>query len=431
MIRRMTMTKTNDSQILSVVHPICCGLDVHKDQVSACLLFPDETGQPTSEIKEFKTFTDDLLNLRNWLTERGCPVAAMESTGVYWRPIHNVLEHHLEVILVNARHVKNVPGRKTDISDCKWLAGLLRHGLLKGSFILPQYAREWRELWGVRQGYVRTAGDFGRRIHKLLQCANIKIDSVVSDLFGVTGRNLMKLLIRRQSNITLEEIEQCARGRLKEKTYELHRSIKGFFSNHHAHLLSTLLATVEYLEAQIEAVSRRLCSLMADQASIIERLDQVPGINEIGAMGILSHIGIDLKAFPTEDAFCSWQGICPRNNESAGKRHRGKPSVRKHPLKTLLIELAWTSIKKKGSYYKEKFHRLKGRTGAKCAITVIGHKLAKAIYHIVKEGVPYRELGEEYIPRQKTAAKLNRLRFQAKALGYTLLPLSSETFQPS
>ncbi|MEN6509404.1 MAG: IS110 family transposase [Smithella sp.] len=417
------MIKTNDSQILSVVHPICCGLDVHKDQVSACLLFTDETGQPASEIKEFKTFTDDLFSLRDWLIAHECPILAMESTGVYWRPIHNVLEHHLEVILVNARHVKNVPGRKTDISDCKWLAGLLRHGLLKGSFILPQYAREWRELWGVRQSYVRTTGDFGRRIHKILQCANIKIDSVVSDLFGATGRNLMKLLIRRQSDITLEEIEQCARGKLRQKTLELHRSIKGFFSNHHAHLLSTLLTTVEYLEAQIEAVTRRLRALMADHAPLIERLDEVPGINEIGAMGILSHIGIDLKAFPTEDAFCSWQGICPGNNESAGKRHHGKPTVRKHPLKTLLIELAWTSIKKKGSYYKEKFHRLKARIGAKCAITAIAHKLAKAIYHIVKEGASYRELGEEFLSRQKTAARLNRLRFQAKALGYLLTPI--------
>jgi transposase len=415
------MAKTNDSQILSVVHPVCCGLDVHKDHVSVCLLSTDESGQVVSEIKEFRTFTDDLLILRKWLTAHGCPIAAIESTGVYWRPVHNVLEGYLEVILVNARHVKNVPGRKTDIADSKWLAGLLRHGLLRGSFILPKDARQWRELWAMRQSYVRTVGDFRRRVHKTLQCANIKIDSVVSDLFGVTGRNLMKLLIRRQSDITLEEIEQCARGPLRNKTQELYRSIKGFFTSHHAYVLSTLLQTVENLEAQIEAVTRALRSMMTEHDSQIARLDTIPGINEVGAMGILSHLGIDLSAFPTVEAFCSWQGLCPGNNESAGKRHSGKPVVRKQPLKTLLVELAWTAIKKKGSYYKEKFHRLKARRGAKRAITAIAHKLAKAVYYVLKNAENYRELGEGYLEQRNQAAKLKRLHTQAKAMGFVLV----------
>jgi transposase len=380
------MAKTDDSQIISVVHPVCCGLDVHKKHVSACFLSTCENGEVVSEIKEFKTFTDDLLNLRNWLVAQDCPVVAIESTGVYWRPVHNVLEGHLEVILVNARHVKNVPGRKTDIRDAKWLAGLLRHGLLRGSFILPRDARKWRELWTIRQSYVRTVGDFRRRIHKNLECANIKIDSVVSDLFGVTGRNLMKLLIQRQSDITLEEIVQCTRGTLKSKSQELYCSVRGFFTNHHAYALSTLLQTVESLEAQIEDISRTLRSMMGDHASHITRLDKIPGINEIGAMGILSLSGVDLSAFPTVEAFCSWQGLCPGNNESAGKRHSGKPVVRKHPLKTLFIELAWAAIKTKGSYYKEKFHRLKARRGAKRAITAIAHKIAKAVYHVLKNG---------------------------------------------
>lgn len=419
------MAKMKDSQILTVVHPVCCGLDVHKDHVSACLLSIDEDGQPLSEIKEFRTFTDELLDLRRWLTDHDCPVAAIESTGVYWHPVHNVLEGYVELVLVNARHVKNVPGRKTDIADSKWLAGLLRHGLLRGSFLLPRDVRHWRDLWGMRQSYTRTVGDFRRRAHKHLQCANIKIDSVVSDLFGVTGRNLMKLLIRRQADITIEEIEECTRGTLKSKTQELHRSVKGYFTSHDATILSTLLQTIESLEAQIEAITRTLRSMMTNYDPQIARLDKIPGINEIGAMGILSHLGTDLKAFPTVEAFCSWQGLCPGNNESAGKRHSGKPVVRKHPLKTLLIELAWTAIKTKGSYYKEKFHRLKARRGAKRAITAIAHKLAKAVYYVLKNGQDYHELGEDYLDQRNKSAKLNRLRAQAKAMGFVLIPVTT------
>jgi transposase len=417
------MAKTKDSQILTVVHPTCCGLDVHKDHVSACVLSTDENGHALSEVREFRTYTDDLHRLRDWLAAHDCPVVAIESTGVYWRPVHNVLEGHQQVILVNARHVKNVPGRKTDIADSKWLAGLLRHGLLKQSFILPQNARQWRELWTIRQSYVRTVGDFRRRVHKTLQCANIKIDSVVSDLFGATGRNLMKLLISRKTDISLDEIEQCARGTLKMKSEELHRSIKGFFTDHHANLLSTLLNTVESLEAQIGELTGTLRSMMTDHDELIARLDKIPGINEIGAMGVLSHVGVDLTPFPTVEAFCSWQGLCPGNNESAGKRHSGKPAVRKHPLKTLLIELAWTAIKTKGSYYKDKFHRLKARRNAKRAITAIAHKLAIAVYQVLRYGREYRELGETYLDQRNQSAKLKRLRAQAKTMGFTLVPL--------
>jgi transposase len=419
------MAKTKDSQILTVVHPTCCGLDVHKDHVSVCLLSTDETGHALSELREFRTYTDDIHRLRDWLVAHECPVAAIESTGVYWRPVHNVLEGHLEIILVNARHVKNVPGRKTDIADSKWLAGLLRHGLLKGSFILPQDARQWRELWTTRQSYVRTVGDFRRRIHKTLQCANIKIDSVVSDLFGATGRSLMKLLILRKADISLDEIEQCARGTLKKKVQELHRSIQGFFTDHHSNLLALLLQTVENLEAQIEQITCTLRGMMTDNAAQIARLDKIPGINEIGAMGVISHVGVDLTSFPTVQAFCSWQGLCPGNNESAGKRHSGRPAVRKHSLKTLFIELAWTAIKTKGSYFKDKFHRLKARRGAKRAITAIAHKLAIAVYYVLRYGRDYRELGEAYLDQRNKTAKVNRLRAQAQNMGFALVPLTN------
>ena len=232
------MVENHDNGIVSVVHPICCGLDVHKEKISACLIMSSVFGGQRVEVEEFGTFTDDLIRMRSWLVEYDCPIVAMESTGIYWRPVHNVLEGYMEVILANARHIKNVPGRKTDISDSKWLAGLLRHGLLKGSFIPPREVREWRDLTRLRRTYVESLGDYKRRTHKLFESANIKIDSVVSDLFGVTGRNLMNLLAEGSSEISLEQMQSCLRGKLKAKREELFRSIQGFFTDHHRYLLS-------------------------------------------------------------------------------------------------------------------------------------------------------------------------------------------------
>ncbi len=215
------MTKKLDTTFIQIVHPVCCGLDVHKKKISACLITVDNTGKEQYEIKEFGTFTDDLVEMKNWLLNNECPVLAMESTGVYWRPVHNVLEGFMEVILVNARHIKNVPGRKTDISDSKWLAGLLRHGLLKGSFIPAKEIRQWRELTRLRRTYTESLADFKRRVHKLFETANIKIDSVVSDLFGVTGLNLISLLCDG-SELNLATIEQNTKRGLKKKVVELH-----------------------------------------------------------------------------------------------------------------------------------------------------------------------------------------------------------------
>jgi len=229
---RITMTEKIDSTFIQIIHPVCCGLDVHKDKISACLLTVGKNGEEVHELREFGTFTEELYDMEKWLVDNKCPVVAMESTGVYWRPIHNVIENSMQVLLVNARHIKNVPGRKTDLSDSKWLAGLLRHGLLKGSFIPPDHIREIRELARLIKVYTESAADYKRRIHKLFITANIKIDSVVSDLFGKTGRNLMDLLCEK-SDITIEDIEANAKGSLKSKAKELHASIQGFFKEHH------------------------------------------------------------------------------------------------------------------------------------------------------------------------------------------------------
>jgi len=415
------MTRKDDSRIIRIVHPICCGLDVHKESVSACVIFPDSNGEEQHEIKVFGTFTDDLKLLRQWLLDHECPVVAMESTGVYWRPVHNVLEQTVQVVLANARNMKNVSGRKTDIGDSRWIAGLLRHGLLKASFIPPKTVRQWRELTRLRKKYVQSVGDYRKRTHKLFESANIKIDSVVSDLFGVTGRNLMKLLIVDRE-LTLTDIEACIRGKLKGKEVELFRSIQGFFMGHHRFILKTLLGTIANLEGQIEALDQQIRNLMKDQSDLLERMKKAPGISDVSACDILAEIGPTLDSFPTDTALVSWSGLCPGNNESAGKRKSGRSPVRKHHLKTIMIEVAWAAVKKKGSYFKDKYYRLKARRGAKKAIVAIAHRILLGIYHVIKDGAEFRDLGEDYLTLRNKEKKVLYLQKQALALGFNLIP---------
>ncbi len=415
------MTKSFDSTFIQIIHPVCCGLDVHKDKISACLITLDDNGKEQSEIMEFSTFTKDLLKMKKWLSENDCPILAMESTGVYWHPIHNVISDSMEVILVNARHIKNVPGRKTDISDSKWIAGLLRHGLLKGSFIPPENIREWRELTRLRKTYTESFADYKRRIHKLFITANIKIDSVVSDLFGLTGRNLIDLLCN-EADLTLANIEKCTKGSLKKKNLELHESLQGFFKEHHRFQLIGMMDTIITFEKRVTEINERLQNLTKGHQDLLDRLDEIPGIDKKSAQSIVSEIGVTLDEFMTMSALVSWAGLCPGNNESAGKRKSGRNSVRNHPFKTILVQVAWAAVKTKGSYYKAKYYKLKARRGAKKAIVAIAHRIAKAIYKIIKHGDTYRDLGEDYLAvpsRQKTLMNLNR---KAKEMGFKLVP---------
>lgn len=419
------MTRRDDSRIIRIVHPICCGLDVHKESVSACVIFPDDKGEEQCDVKVFGTFTDDLMHLRDWLAAHNCPVVAMESTGVYWRPVHNVLEDSVQVVLANAREMHNVPGRKTDIGDSRWIAGLLRHGLLKSSFIPPQDIRQWRDLTRLRKKYVHTVGDYRKRTHKLFESANIKIDSVVSDLFGVTGRNLMQLLVADRK-LTLADIQTCVRGKLKGKEAELFRSIQGFFTDHHRFVLKTILETINMLEAQIETLDQEIRRAMKGHELLLDRMKGAPGISDISSCDILAEIGPTLDSFPTDTALVSWSGLCPGNNESAGKRKSGKSPVRKHHLKTIMLEVAWAAVKKKGSYFKDKYYRLKARRGAKKAIVAIAHRILLGVYHVIKDGVEFRDLGEDYLTRRNKSQKVFHLRKQAFALGFDLVPQAAQ-----
>lgn len=416
------MNQDKTKQTISVVHPICGGLDVHKKTASVCLMFNDSRGKEQIIMQEFDTFTDSLIKLREWLIEHNCPIVAKESTGIYWRPVHNILEGAVKVILVNARHVKNVPGRKTDIADSRWLAGLLRHGLIKGSFIPPKHVREWRDITRCRQKHVQTLNDYKRRVHKLFESANIKIDSVLSDLFGATGRRLIALLADPEAEITLEDVKKAAHSRVRHKIPELFRSIQGHFTAHHAFMLRSLLRTISHHEQEIQILDSRLKELMSEHTPILQELDRIPGINEVTARAVLAEIGPSLDTFPSCSHLTSWAGLCPGNNESAGKRKGGRSPVKKHHLKTILVEAAWAATRKKDSYYKEKFHRLKSRRGPKKAIVAIAHRLLKAIYHVIKFGTAFRDLGAQYLQQRAQAATLRYLRKQASILGMKLVP---------
>jgi len=415
------MTRTNNNKIIEIVHPICCGLDIHKKRISACIIYPEKVKADHCEIKEFGTFTDDLQRLLSWLVAHECPVVAMESTGIYWRPVHNVLEGFVEVILVNAREIKNVPGRKTDIGDSKWLAGLLQHGLLRGSFIPPKKVRQWRDLTRLRRKYVQTLADYKKRTQKLFESANIKIDSVVSDLFGVTGRNLMNLLLSDTQKLSLSDIEGCVRGKLKGKEHELYRSIQGFFSDHHRFILKRLLKMNAMLEEEIAGFDHQIQQLMEDQKELIGRMKKAPGISDVSARDILAEIGADMSSFPTGGSIASWSGLCPGNNETAGKRKSGRSPVRKHHLKTIMVEVAWAAIKKKDSYFKDKYYRLKARRGAKRAIVAVAHRILLGIYNVINDGVEFRDLGADYLTERNKTQKISYLRKQAQLMGYKLV----------
>jgi transposase len=390
------------------------------------LIWPDDTGSERFEIKEYEAFTDDLIRLREWLFERECPIVVMESTGPYWTPIHNILEGYFRVILVNPRYIKNVPGRKTDISDSRWLAGLLRHGLVRASFIPPKFQRQWRDLTRMRTNYVKSLGDFKRRVHKLLQSANLKIDSVLSNLFGLTGRNLLKLLADSESELTLAHIEGCLKGRLTKKAKELHRAVQGYFEKHHRDLLYLLLKTIEGLEGQISLLEQRIQDVVSSHQDTLNRLMAVPGIAIHTAPAILSEVGPTLETFDTAAAFLCWSGICPGNNESAGKRRSGRSRVTKNHLKEIMIEVAWAAVKKKGSYFRAKYYAIRARLGPKKAIVAVAHRILKAVYHIIKHGATFKDLGEDYLLNRNKESKLKYLRKQASLLGFELTPLNQE-----
>lgn len=400
---------------MELLHERCGGLDVHKDTVVACLRVAQ--GRTASRtVRTFATTTGALRELLAWLVSERVEVVAMESTGVYWKPVYNLLEEQVPVMLVNPKAVKQVPGRKTDVQDCVWLADLLAHGLLRASLIPPRVIRELRDLTRQRTQWVKERTQVGNRIGKLLEDANIKLGSVASDALGVSGRAMIEALVAGEDDP--ESLSDLARGRLRAKLPQLRAALEGLVTEHHRFLLGMLLDQLAEVEARLERVSARIEEVMAPFEPARRRLETIPGVAQLTAEAVLAEIGVDMSQFPSAAHLCSWAGICPGNHRSAGQQKTGKTTRGSRWLRRALTEAAWAASHSKGTYLAAQYARLARTRGKPRALVAVAHTLLTIIYHLLADGTEYRELGADWFDKchaQRTAAYLKR---RLESLGY-------------
>ncbi len=402
---------------MEVVHPIIVGLDVHQKTVVACLRV-QKGNRAQRTLRTFGTSTPGLLELQRWLVENGCPCAVIESTGVYWKPVFNILEGSVEVILANAHHVKTLPGRKTDMRDAEWLAELGAHGLVKASFIPPEPIRELRELTRYRKSLIRERSAEVNRIQKILETANIKLASVASDVLGASGKAMLRALIAGEREATV--LAGLAKGTLRKKRDQLVPSLTGRFLQRHAFLLGQMLDHVEFMDGQIATIDQELERLCVPFDSEVELLKTIPGAGPRTAQVILAEIGRDMNQFPTEHHLASWAAVCPGNNESAGKRRTGKTRKGNKWLRTALMEAAWAASRSRGTYLQSQFRHLafaRGK-GSKKAAVAVAHSILIAAWHILKYHVPYHDLGPDHLRRIDPERTKRNLVKKLEALGY-------------
>jgi transposase len=400
---------------MEVLYESCAGLDVHARTVVACLI---RKGRKT--IRTFGTMTEDLLRLLDWLKAEGCTHVAMESTGVYWKPVFNILEGSMEVMLVNARHVKAVKGKKTDVKDCEWLGDLLRHGLLKPSFIPKPSIRALRELTRYRESLVREQTAISNRIVKLAESGNIKIGQVAARALGTSGRAILEQLAQGETDT--EKLADLALGRLKSKREQLQKAVVGRLTETQRWLLGQLLGRYDQVEAALARVQERIDQqIREDQDPFVpqaaELLDTIPGVGQSVAQTIISEIGIDMATFPSDGHLASWAGMCPGNDESAGKRRNTRVNAANRYLKAALCEAAWAASHTKNTYLASQYRRLARRMGNKKALVAVGHSILIIVYHVLSRRTPYQELGGNYFERHNTEAQKNRLIRKLEALG--------------
>jgi transposase len=398
---------------MEVLHSRCAGLDVHKDSVVACVrcVSPPQAQQ----VRTFTTTTSGLLSLADWLESNGCTHVAMEATGVYWKPVWHLLEGRFELVLANAQHIRNVPGRKTDVNDATWIAELLAHGLVRGSFVPPAPIQELRDLTRTRKQLVREISQHTLRLQKVLEDANIKVASVLSNILGQSGRAILAALIAGEQDP--ERLADLARGTARLKRADLLEALRGRVTPHHRSLLQLHLDLIRALETAVAQVEASLGKVLAPIFEAAERLKTMPGVSDVVAHVLLAEIGTDMSRFPTAGHLVSWAGMCPRNDESAGKRRSTRIRKGGTWLKTTLVNAAWAAVRQKNSYLQSQFLRIKSRRGAKKAILAVAASMLTATYYMLRDGVEYRDLGVDHFDRRDREKVIARLVRRLSNLG--------------
>jgi transposase len=390
---------------MEVLYPRCAGLDVHKDSVVACVRCV--TAPLGRDVRTFGTTTRELFELADWLESHGCTHVAMEATGVYWKPVWHILEGRFELVLANAQHIRNVPGRKTDVNDATWIADLLAHGLIRSSFVPPAHIQELRDLTRTRKQLAREISQHTLRIQKTLEDANIKVASVLSSVLGTSGRAMLTAIIAGHDNPV--HLASLAVGTARKKRAELIEALRGRVTDHHRAMLKLhlgLIAAFEAAVSELDAAAGKLLAPIQERAAL---LTTMPGVSDIVAQVIVAEIGVDMSRFPSAGHLVSWAGLCPRNDESAGKRRSTRVRKSANWLKTTLVTAAWAGARKKDSYLRAQFLRIKARRGAKKAIMAVAASMMTATYYMLRDGVEYRDLGGHHFDRRDKTKTIHRL----------------------
>jgi len=394
----------------------CAGLDVHQATVVATVRVPDDRGGRRSVTETFGTMTADLLALRDWLQAYGVTHVALESTGVYWKPVYYVLEDAFTLLLINMQELKRVPGRKTDVKDSEWLAQLLECGLLKSSFVPPPPIRELRDLTRYRVQQVRDRAQEVNRLCKVLEDAGLKLTSVMTDVMGASGRAMLRALVEGTTDPMV--LADLARGALRKKLPELRRALQGRFRPHHAFLIEQIFAKIDFLDETLDRLMSEIDRRLVPFEPMLTALDTIPGVDRIGAIGIVAETGGDMSRFPSAAHLCSWGAMCPGQNESAGKRRSGKTRKGNRYLRRTLIQAALGATHKKHSALQARYHRVKRHRGHKKAVVAVGHQILEIAYYIMRDGVTYDELGADYFERRHAERAVRRHVRQLEALGF-------------
>ena len=404
---------------MQVVYSRCCGLDVHKDSLTACVLVFDEHGRRQVRKKEFPTYWQQLQRLKLWLYANQVQHVAMESTGVYWKPVWNILQGHFPLLVTNPYHMKNIPGRKTDQNDAEWIADLLAHGLLRGSFIPPPGIQELRDWTRYRVKLMQEYNRIHNRIHKVLEDANLKLSSVASDILGASGRAIIQAIIRGQEHP--DWLADKAMSTLRNKRDQLRLVLKGRITDHHRHLLRELMDDVERVEQKICRVQAEIAARMQPYQPLVDRLTTIPGVDLLTAWTLIAELGPDMSVFPDADHAASWAGLVPGSFQSAGKRKSSRTRHGNRWLRRALCQSAWAVAHKKDCYLTAHFYRRASRQGAKKAIVATAHQILIIAFHILRDGTIYRERGGDAFDRMNPARTTKRLSQRLESLGYEVI----------